>query len=405
MPNCPVCKKDKPALSFGGTCSWACKGSMAKPTPVVTPPPAPLTLRRFFEQQGAGHVLAARRENNSKRLFYYRVAGDVPGHVRPSVYLQDYLKRFKIQVKGKVIVNYPVDAWINKNSELEQKLEVQDRSVLDAEVDPVLVDGQLDHWKQFSLDKLGPKPGLTGLGEEIVPVSVSKARRIYMLATFCILKKFGLIDTHRTGGHNIGAILVSGQGQVLSWGVNTGEFRHAEVNTIINYFRLNPTAKRLPAKSVLFSSLKPCLMCSSLVKEAWHADGEPRVWYGMMDEGGSGSTPLLGDWSKEFKPADIELDVWELLSPTGTLDSAIKTAGTKPVNVTKDGRKVDLYAELTATLGTKPSRTSAADWVDESADVLKLIDAALLKFSGKAGKVREDGPMKQVLAHLKPFVT
>jgi len=416
MPMCPVCKLDKPALSFAGTCSWACKGNASAaasgskagpPQPVAKPvakPAAQPSVRSFFNGQPRGTFVAARRENNSNRLFYHAVTGPTLGAVRPSVYLQDYLARAKIQVKGKVIVNYPVDGWINRNSELEQTVESQGTDVLDAPITPVSIDGQLKGWDVFSLDKLGPKPGLSALGDTTVPLGISKARRIYLLASFCLLKKFGLMHKTRTQGHNIAAMLVSGEGEVLSWGVNTGEFRHAEVNTIINYFRLNPAATRLPAKSVLFSTLKPCLMCSTLIQSTWHSDGEPRVWYGMMDEGGSGSTTLLGEWSNEFKAADVELDVFELLSAEGTLDSATKTTGTKPVRVGPKGNKSDLYEKLTSS-GGNARKMSAADWVDKSSEVLDLIDAALSAFTGKAEKSRDDGPTKRVLAHLKPFVT
>lgn len=413
MAICPVCGLDKPALPFQGVCSWACKAKAPKAptTPVkavapvhVPPTPAPLTLRAFFASQPPGTLVAARRQNNSNKLFFHKVAAGGSEAMRPSVYLQDYLSRNNIQVRGKVIVNYPVNSWINQNSALEQTLASQETSTLDTVVEPVAVDGQLKAWEQFSLDRLGPRPGLTSLGEATAPVSISKARRMYLLGTFCLLKKFGLMYEARTHGHNIAAMLVSGEGEVLSWGVNTGEFRHAEVNTIINYFRLNPTASRLPAKSVLFSTLKPCLMCSTLIQSTWHTDGEPRVWYGMMDEGGSGSTTLLGEWSNGFKAADVELDVFELLSPEGTLDSATRTSGTKPVRVVHNGLKGDLYDKLTSS-GGKSRKMSAADWVDKSKEVLELIDAAQATFIAKSNKPRDDGPAKKVLAHLKPFVT
>jgi hypothetical protein len=124
----------------------------------------------------------------------------------------------------------------------------------------------------------------------------------------------------------------------------------------------------------------------------------------MMDEGGSGSTTLLGEWSNEFKAADVELDVFELLSPEGTLDSATRTSGTKPVRVVHNGLKGDLYDKLTSS-GGKSRKMSAADWVDKSKEVLELIDAAQATFIAKSNKPRDDGPAKKVLAHLKPFVT
>lgn len=123
-----------------------------------------------------------------------------------------------------------------------------------------------------------------------------------------------------------------------------------------------------------------------------------------MDEGESGGTTLLGEWSNEFKAADVEFDVWELLSPEGTLDSAITTTGTKPVKVMVERKNEDLYAKLSAS-GGKDRKMSAADWVDNSKEVLDLIEAALQKFVTKAKKGRDDGPTKKVLAHLKPFVT
>jgi|GEM_PF-6519061 len=135
MPICPVCKVNKPALTFDGTCSWACKGKFAtsKPTapsnlpklPVVQP--KPLTLQGFFKSQPTGTLVAARRDNQSKKLFYCQITAMNPRVIRPSVYLQDYLSRHKIQVKGKVIVKCPVNAWINMNSQLEQTLESQNQ--------------------------------------------------------------------------------------------------------------------------------------------------------------------------------------------------------------------------------------------------------------------------------------
>ena len=357
------------------------------------------TVADFFATKSHKKV-AARLGNNNNKLYYCEL--DAVGPVRPSVYLQDYLKREGIQFKGKVMVNYDTNAWINKNSPLEVAFDSLGPISPSHDGKPQRITMGLSMWEQFNLDKLGPKPGLNSLFDSTLSLSESKSRRIYMLGTFCLLKKAGLIYRTKNMGHNIGAMLVSKQGQVLSWGVNTGEFRHAEVNTIINYFRLNPRETNLPVDSVLFSTLKPCLMCSTLIKEAWRG-GKTRVWYGMMDEGGSGSSPLLGPMSSEFTSAEVELDVWELLSDSGTLDSATKTTGTKPVQVTHKGNKVDLYQTLTGSGGNSRGM-SAADWVDYSDDVLDLIEAAVQKFEGKANKVRDDGAVKKVLLHLKDFV-
>jgi hypothetical protein len=123
----------------------------------------------------------------------------------------------------------------------------------------------------------------------------------------------------------------------------------------------------------------------------------------MMDEGGSGATPLLGTQASTFRGEDISLDIWELLSQEGTLDTAIRATGTKPVKVKYKGAKADLYQKLSASGGTGRGM-SAADWVDESQEVYYLVMAAVAKFEGKASKAREDGPLKRVLAYLKDWI-
>lgn len=359
------------------------------------------TIREFFNEHGRSKKYVAARLGNKDKCLYYCELDDV-GVVRPSVYLSNYLEKTKTQVRGKISVNYPTNAWINMNS--PQELTYTDPAVANLTYTKVqAVPKELTLWEQFGLDKLGPNPSLLDLGAEQAQPGESRARRIYMLACFCLLKKAGLVTRDRTLGHNIGSILTSKDGKILSWGVNTGGYRHAEVNTIINYFRLNPKETYLPADSVIFSTLKPCSMCSTLITEAWRG-GKARIWYGMMDEGASGSTPLLGSKATEFKGEDFELDVWELLSEDGTLDSAISVKGTKPVQVAQKGGKVDLYATLNASGGSS-RRMSAADWVDKSPEVIGLIEAAVTKFKGKVTKAkRDDGPVKRVLAHLAPFI-
>ncbi|MGF6604421.1 tRNA(Arg) A34 adenosine deaminase TadA [Paraburkholderia sp. GAS448] len=353
----------------------------------------------FFAKKTTKKV-AARISNRDGGLYFYEV--DTLGPVPPSVFLHASMLEARIQPKGKIMVNYPTDSWVNQNNPLEYPYDSPEYSNTEYRGEPQLLTPNMKHWNQFSLDKLGAPPNLPSIYDEEIPAAHSRARRIYMLATFCLLKKLGFVYTDRTLGHNIGTMLVSRTGKVLSWGVNTGEYRHAEVNTLVGYFLRNPTETNLPVDSVLFSTLKPCRMCSTFINQAWNG-GKTRVWYGMMDEGESGATPLLGTQSTKFTGGELELDVWELLSESGTLDSAIKAKGTKPVQVAYQGGKVDLYDKLSKS-GGSTRKMSAADWVDKSPEVVALLNAAVTKFQGKAGKARDDGPIKSVLLYLKDFV-
>lgn len=357
-------------------------------------------VRDFFAGKNKKKV-AARLGNRGSLLYFYEV--DRVGPVPPSVFLNASMVQARIQPKGKTMVNYSTNSWVNQNTPLEYRYDSPEYLNAEYQGEPVpLIDPDMSHWEQFGLDSLGAPPNLPSIYEEEIPVAQSKARRIYMLATFCLLKKAGFVYQDRSLGHNIGTMLVSRDGTVLSWGVNTGDYRHAEVNTLIGYFLRNPHETHLPPDSVLFSTLKPCQMCSTFIKNAWNG-GKTRVWYGMMDEGGSGSTPLLGKQSTTFTGGDIELDIWELLSESGTLDTAIKAKGTKPVQVSYKGAKVDLYDKLSKS-GGKTRKMSAADWVDKSPEVIALLNAAVAKFQGKADKARDDGPLRNVLLYLKDFV-
>lgn len=357
-------------------------------------------VSEFFATK-ARSVVAARLSNKGSNLYYYEM--DALGMLPPSVYLHAYMEKQGIQAKGKIMVNYDITgSWINMNTKLEYPFGSDDYRDTVYAGTPVAIHPDMSHWNQFGLAKLGTKPNLTSIYEETLIPANSKARRVYMLATFCLLKRAGLVHKTRTLGHNIGALLVTKTGEVLSWGVNTGNHRHAEVNTLINYFLKNPRETSLPVDSVLFSTLKPCAMCSTFIKQAASAN-RTRVWYGMMDEGGSGSSPLLGNMSTEFTGGDLGIDAIELLSEKGTLDSATVMHGTKPVQVNIGSGKVNLYDMLTAS-GGKTRKMSAADWVDKSVDVYELIEAAAAKFGKKADKARDDGPVKSVLAYLNDFV-
>lgn len=89
-------------------------------------------------------------------------------------------------------------------------------------------------------------------------------------------------DHHR----NIAALLISKEGRLLSFGVNSNAINktlHAEVNLVQRYFR--DTGERLPAEALVISTHKPCKMCAGMLGE-WSKDPTTlRVFYQMEETG------------------------------------------------------------------------------------------------------------------------
>ncbi len=388
------------------------------------------TVASFFDQFKQGELVAARLgDHNKERSLYYiktKYPDAPPTFGPPSLRLIKTMKQYGITPFKKVIRNYNIPKWdwINANkSEGEAKLDLHyteervrneqfQKSIQIGKQMPVFLDAG-----KFTLDGLGPDPELPSISERVVEHSVMKARRLYMLAAFVLLRKASKIRVVESGvaQHNIASLLVDEHGKVLAWGFNTGDFRHAEVNTVMNYFDRTPSAKVLPPRSVLFSTLKPCAMCSSLIKSYW-GQGELMVYYGMNDTGLNGGSPLLGDHSTQFAHQDqVQLKA----DSHDEFEFHYVSEGTKPVNVgvvrRDDGSvakdklgvprtKVSLTEELNRLESQR--RTSAANLVDQkNTEVERLFDATYTKFFGKVGKERpEDTPVRRVLVHLRDWL-
>jgi tRNA(Arg) A34 adenosine deaminase TadA len=92
--------------------------------------------------------------------------------------------------------------------------------------------------------------------------------RLYLMAALRLIE--GSIPDHqqtRVDGHNIGALLVSRQGEVLAMGLNNStenKTYHAELNLLQAYAK---SGGGMPAGSFLYSSLKPCDMCAAMIKQ------------------------------------------------------------------------------------------------------------------------------------------
>nr|WP_276599166.1 Bd3614 family nucleic acid deaminase [Nannocystis sp. SCPEA4] len=101
-----------------------------------------------------------------------------------------------------------------------------------------------------------------------------------MMAAFALVEC--RVRKRSMDGHNIGAILVTNGGQVLSWGLNQYNVNHtfhAEVNTLQSYWKR--TGAAVPDGSVLFTTLKPCKMCAGMIQHA----GVRRTYMGQDDPG------------------------------------------------------------------------------------------------------------------------
>jgi pyrimidine deaminase RibD-like protein len=87
-------------------------------------------------------------------------------------------------------------------------------------------------------------------------------------------------------GLNVGSLLVSPDGEVLAWAVNTNAnhmFLHGEVNLIHAFELNNETQSRIPPNCTIYTSLEPCEMCSGMIFEAAKADHSVKVVEAMYD--------------------------------------------------------------------------------------------------------------------------
>ena len=89
------------------------------------------------------------------------------------------------------------------------------------------------------------------------------------------------------GSHDhVGAILVDDTGRILAAGINTGSYRHAEVSLLLSWFRNDPRARTLPAKSIVFCTLTPCRQCTRYLSLAKAPD--TLIRFDETDAGRSG---------------------------------------------------------------------------------------------------------------------
>ena len=100
----------------------------------------------------------------------------------------------------------------------------------------------------------------------------------------------------------VAALLVSKEGEILSWGINTNHSNrtfHAELNLVQDFFAR--TGKPIPAGAKIFITLKPCKMCAGAI---WVATEDPfslEVYFSEFDSGRNARWTVLDVGSEERK--------------------------------------------------------------------------------------------------------
>jgi tRNA(Arg) A34 adenosine deaminase TadA len=160
--------------------------------------------------------------------------------------------------------------------------------------------GALD---KFKLAKAIASPGLDLTKESKLPdhTGYHTVHRVYMMLAYALLTKRG--DLEIAEGHNIGVVLASKEGQILSWGVNTNAVnttRHGEVNAIQSYFKFTADCKCLPKGARLYTTLKPCKMCAGMIIET-ASEKDVRVYWGQDDGGTPAQNTALDKYERSQK--------------------------------------------------------------------------------------------------------
>jgi len=112
-----------------------------------------------------------------------------------------------------------------------------------------------------------------------------RALRYYMLAAYALLGKSA--EAGYSEGNYIAALLVDDDGNILSYGVNSGWFHHGETNMLLHYFSEHAAQTQFPANTIIFSTLTPCKQCSKFLEST--RPGNSVIFIGQEDTGGRGS--------------------------------------------------------------------------------------------------------------------
>lgn len=119
---------------------------------------------------------------------------------------------------------------------------------------------------------------------EISPAAQAERDEIYSLLAYAVVLKDWQVGGPKKRGHNIGSVLVDGDGQVVCWGRNSNTVtkmsnQHGEVRLIMSY--LSKSKNSYLKEHVIYTTLEPCAMCSGMMTLT---NVERTVW-GQHDPG------------------------------------------------------------------------------------------------------------------------
>lgn len=118
--------------------------------------------------------------------------------------------------------------------------------------------------------------GLTGVDYSPCATLSGKTRdQIFMMAALALVggswsTKGGKNPGRTTSleaGHNIGAVMVNANNQLIAWGLNLSDLHgtlHGETAMVLSYLRRN-NVSRLPDGCRIYATLKPCHMCAGFI--------------------------------------------------------------------------------------------------------------------------------------------
>jgi tRNA(Arg) A34 adenosine deaminase TadA len=147
----------------------------------------------------------------------------------------------------------------------------------------------------------------------------AKVHRLYMAAAFALdQSRKARVDP---GGYNIAALLVSKDGQILSYGLNitgSGYFLHAELVAIFQYFRRTGEVM-LPQDCRIYTTLKPCKMCAAyIVGRSPQRPASFKVFHGHDDRGGPAKNTVLDTLNSSQSGVDSSRAVSVRIGKNGT---------------------------------------------------------------------------------------
>ncbi len=146
---------------------------------------------------------------------------------------------------------------------------------------------------------------------------LERAMRYYMLATYSLIDALAVQKKAPSPVSNyVAAMLIDQEGSILSVGVNVGSFMHAEVSMLLSYFMSNPAQSHLPAKSLVFSTLTPCMQCTKFLMESRAA--ATLMYFGQMDKGDFGNIGSLDVAGFKQAVADDKNKDYDISYLTGT---------------------------------------------------------------------------------------